>query len=375
MSTNEKSSKASLPAQVRLGFFIALPLLVIINAAVWIHYVSNVESQRRQWLSQADMAMDSALISIERWRNDLSGDLRLLSNSPNLKSTLDEPSENHLLALAAEWERFMVTKRWFDQIRWLDVSGMERLRVNLTPNGATRANDSALQDKSQRYYFQEAMTLQSGQLYVSPIDLNVESGEIERPHKPMLRLAVPISDTHGEKRGLLLANVLANFILDELGRDIRLSANRMLLLDQRGYYVHGFKADQAWGFMSDTATDPAHRFDKAYPEVWQRIARNQSGRFESDQGLFVYRTTRYGSDGFGQFYILLGALLPEDMAALTAEQRMWCFSISALSSLLLIFSALLTAHYRTLVFVAENPEESATRPHPPVDHNGGSVDS
>ncbi|MCU7916566.1 MAG: cache domain-containing protein, partial [Candidatus Thiodiazotropha sp. (ex Gloverina cf. vestifex)] len=326
-------------------------------------------------LSQADMAMDSALISIERWRNDLSGDLRLLSNSPNLKSTLNEPSESHLLALAAEWERFMVTKRWFDQIRWLDASGMERLRVNLTPNGATRASNSALQDKSQRYYFQEAMTLQSGQLYVSPIDLNVESGEVERPHKPMLRLAVPISDTHGEKRGLLMANVLADFILDELGRDIRLSANRMLLLDQRGYYVHGFKADQAWGFMSGTTTDPSHRFDKVYPKVWQRIARNQSGRFESDQGLFVYRTTRYGSDGFGQYYILLGALLPEDMAALTAEQRMWCLSISALSSLLLIFSALLTEHYRTLVFAAENPEESATRPHPPVGPNGDSAGS
>lgn len=346
MPIPDKMSKVPLLPQLRLGLLIAVPLLVIVNAVIWSAYSQEAKRQRQDWLSQAEMGLDAALITIERLRNDLYGDIRLLSNSPNLMAVLDETSESKLLALAAEWEVFAAIKRRYDQIRWLDDSGLERLRVNLTPNGAIRAGEEELQDKSQRYYFREAMTQQPGEIYASPIDLNVEFGKIEQPFKPMLRLAVPVTDSQGRERGLLLVNVLAQYILDDLVRHANLRQSRMLLLDRSGYYLRGFEADQAWGFMLRDGNDAYHRFDKGYPGVWREMVRKGSGYTEDDQGLFVFRTIKYGSEGFDHRYILVEALKFSELAEQVHTRRESWLSISLLVSLLLSFMALFAAHCR-----------------------------
>lgn len=335
MVAQEKLSKPTLISQLRLVLLIAIPLLVLVNLVVWSAYAIEVKRKRNEWLSQAEMGLDEALINLEQLRNDFDGDIRLLSNSPNLAHALNEANEQNLLALAAEWEVFAAIKRRYDQIRWVDDSGQELLRVNLTSNGAVRATDVELQDKSTRYYFRDAMSLQAGKIYASPIDLNVEHGKIERPFKPMLRLAVPLVDSQGRSRGLLLVNVLARFILDDLVRHANLRQSRLLMLDRTGYYLRGFEESQAWGFMLRDGNDVRHRFDKAYPAVWREIVRKGSGHVDDAAGLFVFRTVRYGSEGFGQRYILLEVLMPKDSGNLGIPQWGAWFSISLLVSLLL----------------------------------------
>lgn len=346
MVTQDKRSEIYLMPQIRLSLLIAIPLLVIVNTVIWHAYSVDIERERQEWLTRAEVGLDAALITIDQLRNDLYGDLRLLSNSPNLLAVLDDASKQRLLALAAEWEVFAVIKRRYDQIRWLDSSGMERLRVNLTPNDAARVAEEELQDKSERYYFRDAMTLQPGEIYASRIDLNIERGVIEKPYKPMLRLAVPVTDSQGRSQGLLLVNVLAKFILDGLVHHANLSKSHLLLLDRSGYYLRGFDADQAWGFMLHNADDAHHRFDKAYPSVWREMARNGSGFVADAKGLFVYRTMKYGSEGFGHRYMLVEALNARELAAMGVRQREAWLSISLLVSLLLAVLSFFTAHYR-----------------------------
>ena len=345
MQTSDKPSKPK--PMIRLTLLIALPLLLLVNSVIWSAFFLESDRQRQAWISQAEADIDASILTVDQLRNDLYGDIRLLSNSPNLLAVLDDASEPRLLALTAEWEIFASIKRRYDQIRWLDTQGRERLRVNLTSNGAIRVSEESLQDKSFRYYFHDAMALKPGQVYASQIDLNMENGVIERPFKPMLRLALALSDSQGRPRGLLLINVLAKYLIDAVVNQGSLLHSRMLLLDHSGYYVRGFEPDQAWGFMLHHADDAYHRFDKAYPEVWRRMVRDGSGRVDDTEGLFVYRTIRYGwSEGIGHRYILVQALTARERSALTLRQRNTWLLVSLLVSLALAAMAFAVARCR-----------------------------
>ncbi len=335
-----------LQPQLRASLLLALPLLLIVNLLVWTAYAVLMEQQRQQWLAQTESGLDAALITLERERNDLHGDLYLLSNSPTLKAVVDEATPAHLDRLAAEWEGYAAIERRYDQIRWIDRLGRERLRVNLTPQGAVRVSDNQLQDKSNRYYFKEAIALSAGQIYASPIDLNIEHREIEIPYKPMLRLGTPVVDSQGRVQGLLLVNVLAEYILDDLARNAGLSQSHLLMLDPNGYYLRGFHKEQEWGFMFGLKDDSDYRFDKRYPEVWRQVVDNGAGRVDAPEGEFLFRTVRYGTEGFGQRYILLAAVLPRELTGSRAAQRQLWLTVSLAVSLILTLLTIALSHYR-----------------------------
>ncbi len=334
-----------LTKQLHASLLIALPLLLIVNGIVWSAYSTLMKQQRAQWLIQAEGGLDAALITIERERNNLYGDLFLLAGSPNLKRALDHMTPSNSDKLAAEWEVFSATKRRYDQIRWIDNQGRERLRVNLTPQGAVRVSDDQLQDKSKRYYFKEAISLQSGQIYASQIDLNIEHGEIELPYKPMFRLAVPVTDSRGERRGLVLVNVLAEYILDDLARHAGLWQSHLLMIDPKGYYLRGFRKQQEWGFMFKGRDDAEYRFDKRFPAVWRRLVQDGAGKVEGPQGQFLFRTVRYGNEGFDQRYFLLAVVLPGELEGLRASQHELWLSVAVLVSMILIVMSLVFSRY------------------------------
>lgn len=331
--------------RIQIVSLVALPLLLIVNIVIYNAYSLSLERHRAQWLAQVESGLDAALITIEGLRNDLHGDLFLLAGSPNLKAVIEDRTPANLDRLAAEWEAFAAIKRRYDQIRWLDNRGMERLRVNLSGQGASRTADNQLQDKSQRYYFKEAITLPAGQIYASPLDLNIEHGKIERPYKPMLRLAVPLSGSRGERQGLLLVNVLAEDIFDDLARHAGLAQGHLLMIDPAGYYLRGFQHDQEWGFMFNMQNDRQYRFDKRYPSVWQRMVQQGTGGATVPEGEFLFRTLRYGTESFGQRYFLLAAVLPRELKGFRAEQRQLWLLVSLVLSLALVVESLVMSYY------------------------------
>ncbi len=73
-----------------------------------------------------------------------------------------------------------------------------------------------LQDKSTRYYFREAMQTPPGDVYVSPMDLNIERGVVEVPHKPVVRYATSVINSRGKKKGIVIINIYASRILGQV---------------------------------------------------------------------------------------------------------------------------------------------------------------
>ncbi|MCP4626416.1 MAG: HAMP domain-containing protein, partial [bacterium] len=105
-----------------------------------------------------------------------------------------------------------------------------------------------LQNKADRGYFIETQKLQSGEVYISPLNLNRERGQIEEPHVPVIRFGTPVYDPAGNFRGVVISNVYAADFLDRL----KASQGQIYLTNRDGFYLSHPDPAQTFGFDLDT---------------------------------------------------------------------------------------------------------------------------
>ena len=205
-----------------------------------------------------------------------------------------EEVERAFLATAETWPAFA-------QVRYLDADGMERVRVDQTNLGAKAIPRSDLQDKSGRGYFKSAVDLPISDIYVSRLDLNVERGEIEVPWKPMLRVATPVFDKGGNRAGIVIINVLAEFLLKPLqtARGAAADGTRAFLLADDGSWITGAPKEKLWGFMFGGT----HSFAKEHPKTWNEMTRVAAGAIAENDRLYAFATVKAG----GEFRLRAGA--------------------------------------------------------------------
>lgn len=228
-------------------------------------------------------------------------DLKWMANRQELRDIFegDNPAKRNELAQNFLDLGLFSIRKIYDQFRILDNTGMEVLRVQLVGDEYTIVAESELQDKSDRYYFSDAFSLQRGLVYMSDLDLNMEHGEIEVPHKPVLRFATPIFDNAGQKRGVLVTNLLAQPLLDRLtGMFMEYSEHSLsslqelhkghtfLLIDKKGHYLRGKTREDEWG--GSLGKEPL--FPKQYPEVWAEIADSSRGVHQVGQSYLLTRS-------------------------------------------------------------------------------------
>ena len=234
--------------------------------------------------SESEEAVALQVGALERLLITVSRDLRYLARGHALGDCLEGPNNACLGDTQRDWRAFLAAQPQYDQIRWLDETGLERIRVNQSPAGPVVVPAAELQNKADRYYFTEAMALPPGAVFVSPLDLNIEHGAIELPHKPMLRLAQRVFDRAGAARGIVIVNYLALDLLQALANPREFDT---WLLNQDGYWLRGSSAEDEWGFMLDR---PERTLARRDPAAWARIRAQTRGSFETAAGLWHFDT-------------------------------------------------------------------------------------
>lgn len=203
---------------------------------------------------------------------------------------LHDTFENELIEttdysrVAANWVIFSTQRRIYDQIRFLDANGDEKIRINTSSNGGYLVPEQELQNKKDRYYFTETIKLDEDNVYVSPLDLNVENGKIDSPYKPMLRISTPIYDSQGTLQGIIVLNYLADNILSGFRELSGNSSGEIILLNEDGYRLSSSNPDNDWNFMFDEKKEDT--FGKDYPIEWLSILENK-GQQITDKGLIT----------------------------------------------------------------------------------------
>lgn len=136
------------------------------------------------------------------------------------------------------------------QLRYIDATGQERIRVDRAEYGSEPylvAKDD-LQNKFDRYYFHEIFNKKSREVWLSKIDLNIEHGKIEEPHKPVIRVGIPIY-FKGEKKGILVVNIFMQKFIDDLSNDVE---NDVYAVDQEGYFLIHPDNNYSWSKYLNT---------------------------------------------------------------------------------------------------------------------------
>ena len=265
---------------------IYLPLCLAFGLVGFIHYYSASSAERHTRESSEQLNVDLARRMIANDIDNVVSDLMFLTEHIEQQGLVDQadPQRNH--AVAEVFVALAGNKRLYDQIRLLDESGRELVRVNYVGGQPQIVSEQQLQDKGNRYYFRDALAKQRGQIYLSPLDLNIEGGRIEYPLKPMLRFAAPVFDSDGRKRGLVLLNYFGSRMIDNFIRAAANIADHVQLINQSGYWLSSPNRDQEWGFMFGRGT----RFSTRYPDAWQSIASRTEGQFQTADGLFTFAT-------------------------------------------------------------------------------------
>lgn len=316
------------------GFFLlAFIFTILMKFVLLISARADTDVRAAQLAARVETA--SAIL-----HDQLSGavsDLMVLANSNEVQALAANNSATQRQIVTAIFHTFTEQKRLYDQIRFIDGQGMEIVRVNYYNGFAIDVTDSALQNKSQCYYFHEASGLAPGKTYISPLDLNIEEGLIEQPYKPMIRLATPVGE--GKQRGLMVLNMYGQPLIDRF-RDIVSTAARPMLMNDSGDWLLGPSPEKDWGFMFGERVQAGN----LWPEMWQRARQEEKGTLRNKAGLFAFYTIHVPATGNrGENWKALAFLSAEELpsAGLMAT-RIRTFVYLAGMLFLLLMSVYLT---------------------------------
>jgi PAS domain S-box-containing protein len=266
--------------QVNLRQIVLLTLLMglAFSALLAIPFVvyHRVESDKHLSLLQAEQERDIKLAAgvIHQELDAVLSDLRYLSQHNELRRYLTQASRDHRLDLAREYLVLSSQKHIYDQIRLIDQNGREAVRVNFNDGRPEIVADADLQDKHDRTYFKETLRLSPRQIYVSPMDLNIEHSVVDQPPKPVVRFAVPVADDHGQIHGMVVLNYLGQRLLDKLNA-LEGQAGKLWLLNSDGYWLIGPSPEDEWGFALPERSQRG--LAQLSPRLWQQMQAEKSG--------------------------------------------------------------------------------------------------
>jgi len=211
--------------------------------------------------------------------NDLESivtDLLLLAEHSTFSTSIKSLNQDAVKLLTRDFLVFSQKKRLYDQVRFIDQKGMKIAGVKFNAGQPVIVPNTQLQNKVQRYYFEDTMRLDKGEIYVSPFDF--KGGEVE---KTMVRFGTPVFDAHGDKMGVILLNYFGSKLLAHFEKATTKIADHTMLLNADGFLLYNPHCpERNWG----------HSFGKQFPHAWEKIAQTESGQFYDANGLFSFNT-------------------------------------------------------------------------------------
>ncbi len=263
-----------------------LALAIVSGLLIFLMYIGEREAEKGIFLER-----EKGLISLEREEMDrefssVISDARILAVGHEIYNFLESRDKGR--DIITDFSAFCLNKPYCEKVRIIDKRGKERLRIVSGDGVVVVSPEEELQLKSGRYYFRKAIVLGPGEVYVSPMDLNMEHGKISFPLKPVIRFATPVFDRSGQKQGMVVISYRAETLLGKFDALSSGSPGRMLLLNSKGYFLHGGRPGSEWGFMY--GEQKGKTFEDDYPGLWHRVSVAESGQFMENGSLFTFTT-------------------------------------------------------------------------------------
>jgi methyl-accepting chemotaxis protein len=240
--------------QLALAFGLLMGVAVLI-LAVLTYGVSRSALEKNILREQAFDAKQVAQ-SIQNRQAAVMDDLRVLADTPPIQGHLRaqanggiDPVDNASLQnlsnrVESIFHALLRNHPEYLQIRFIDETGQELVRVNSDGGAPSTAAPGDLQNVSGEGFFVETMKLSDGTVHVTPMRLNRERGQIQVPHRPTVRFATPLFSAAGQRKGVVVLNLHAQILLDR----VQTAVGNAYLVDQDGYFLKHPDPSRAFGF-------------------------------------------------------------------------------------------------------------------------------
>ncbi|MFM2586795.1 GGDEF domain-containing protein [Vibrio sp. TBV020] len=281
----QRSSKFILQSIAVFSVLAFVPFLYFYNqySLISVKTELHIEQLNRNKLEYAKVELQASL-------QKMSESLRYLSHNNILIQAVTNPTKPNTEALQDFWLLIARTQGYYSQLRFIDNSGMEIVRVNSGQNFIELVDKEHLQNKSGRDYFEYAKTLGDRDVGTFGIDLERENGELVSPLVPAYRVIYPIS-FNGQRLGYFVANLDLVRIYKNLAYKKHIT-NLPHVVSQEGYYLMTPNGNDIMGNLVRKNADS--NLAKQYPLLWRSIQLADSGTVKEQNGWFSYTKTQIG---------------------------------------------------------------------------------
>jgi len=261
-------------------FFLVPSVFYNIKHKFDIDNLNRLENTRAK--ARLELIRNSAYFHI----NEFISDVKIISKSESLNRFLhSRKPQIDKVHVAKEFVSISKEKALYDQIRYISLTGMEIVRVDYNSGDPAIIPQFRLQNKASRYYFKNTLNQPSEQVYISPLDLNMEHGKIEMPFKPMIRIGTNVYEGN-DKKGILLVNYYGDKILSHIESLFSNSHSESMMVNKRGYWLVHKQKENLWGFMFNNNIT----LGKTQPALWKEINSSDHGEVKSGDVLYLFNT-------------------------------------------------------------------------------------
>ncbi|MEY3381720.1 MAG: hypothetical protein RL468_2318 [Pseudomonadota bacterium] len=256
---------AALSAHVRPWVMLGALLLFFLFAYVCAQWVMRTELQKIVVAKESAMLglMADDEITVQRLSTLAKNEALFVAATPPIqgigralaaggRDPLDGTTQQvWLQRLAAIAQAYVTARPELFQVRLIGLAdqGRELMRVEQNQAGQVRVvPPNELQQKGAYGYFKQALGLAPGQVALSPLDLNVEHGQIEMPPRPTLRASVAVRNASNQVFGVVVVNTHAAPLLSNISSTSLAGAVHWVSNAQGHYLVHP-QVEQSFAYL------------------------------------------------------------------------------------------------------------------------------
>jgi signal transduction histidine kinase/CheY-like chemotaxis protein len=273
----------------RLGVRNKLMALFIISGIIpmfligYYGYNSTAESLTENILTHDSQQVNNEVEAIKEFLVAIPRNLNFFSNFFALEQWLQwrnigEPykTQQWLKYTQATFYSFLNSRKIYRQIQVLDLQGQELLRIeyDLFQDRTVIIEKEQLEDRRQAEYFNHAITLKKGQVYLVPLQ-RYEQYDLERKYQNVLHYSTPLVDNNNQTQGVLALSLYTDSFLQFLDTANNRghsgeATSYYSLLDRYGEYLYQPFELPHWGFATQSHTSLAIQAPRLFSELTNR---------------------------------------------------------------------------------------------------------
>jgi PAS domain S-box-containing protein len=290
---------------------IVIPI-IIVSVYFTLHITKSLKQNE---IAELQRNTEIKAVRTSNFLSSIESDIKSLADNVSfvnfIDAITDEDTEQTMQCkqnLESMLKEFSVNKGIYDQICYIDESGIEKVKANLLHKGyADIAPYNKLQNVSKMNYFKGGVKLTKGKIYVSVLNLMREGHEINPQSKLALRYSTPVFGKEDRKRGVLVFNVTAKYLVENISSLNFIDGIESDLLDKDGNYLLHTDISKIW--LGTSENNPASNIKSDLPQdVVSMVLAGNSGIKMVDNMFLSFTPIKYDSLNSRKYWVCLERL-------------------------------------------------------------------